>query len=97
MVEVSKEKSCDKLPTIHSDNEHQKRSTNVVVSTESPNSHDIRNNSRNKNTKDIKKVFVLEDSMVKHVQGWDIIKRIDSKRKVYVRKFSGSKVDCMKD
>ena len=35
--------------------------------------------------------------MVKHVQGWDIIKRIDSKRKVYVRKFSGSKVDCMKD
>ena len=35
--------------------------------------------------------------MVKHVQGWGIIKRIDNKRKVYVRQFSGSKVDCMED
>ena len=35
--------------------------------------------------------------MAKHVQGWDITKRIDNKRKVYVRQFSGSKVDCVKD
>ena len=35
--------------------------------------------------------------MVKHAQGWDITKRIDNKRKVYVRQFSGSKVDCVKD
>ena len=34
--------------------------------------------------------------MVKHVQGWDIIKRIGNKRKVYMRQFSGSKIDCMK-
>ena len=52
--EVSKENSCDKLPTIHSNNNRQKRSTNVVVSTESPNSDDIRNTSRNTNTKDIR-------------------------------------------
>ena len=69
VVEVSNENSCDKLPTIHSNNSRQKRSTNVAVSTESPNSDDIRNASRNINTKDIKRVFVLEDSMVKHVQG----------------------------
>ena len=61
------------------------------------NSDGIRNASSNLNTKDIKKVFVLGDSMVKHVQGWDITNRIDIKRKVYVRQFSGSKVDCMKD
>ena len=97
VVEVSKENSCNKLPTIHSDNNRQKRSTNVVVPTESPNSDDIRNASSNLNTKDIKKVFVLGDNMVKHVQGWDITNRIDIKRKVYVRQFSGSKVDCMKD
>ena len=36
-------------------------------------------------------------SMDKHFQGWDITKRINNKRKVYVRQFSGSKVDCMKD
>ena len=35
--------------------------------------------------------------MVKHLQRWDITKRIDNKRKVYVRQFSGSKLDCMKD
>ena len=40
---------------------------------------------------------MLGDSMLKHVQGWDITKRIDNKRKVYVRQFSGSKKDFMKD
>ena len=89
--------SCGKLPTIHSDNNRQKRSRNVTVSTESPNSDDIRNASKNANTKDIKKVFLLGDCMVKHVQGWHITKRIGNKRKVYVRQFSECKVDCMKD
>ena len=40
---------------------------------------------------------MLGDSMVKHVQRWDITKRIDNKRKIYVRQFSASKVDCMKN
>ena len=75
----------------------KKKSTNVAVSSESPNSDDIRNASRNTNTNDIKMVFVLGDSMVKDIQGWDINKRIDNKRKVYERQFSGSKVDSMKD
>ena len=37
------------------------------------------------------------NSMVKHVQRWVINKRIDNKRKVYVRQFSGFQVDFMKD
>ena len=97
VVEVSKENSYDNIPTIHSNNSRQKRSTNVAGSSENPSSDDIRNTSRYTNTKDIKKVFVLGDSMFKHVQGWDITKRIENKRKVYVRQFSGSKADCMKD
>ena len=68
-VVVSKENTCDKSPTIHSDKNRQKKSTNVAVSFESSNSDNIRNASRNTNTKDIKKVFVLGDSIVKHVQG----------------------------
>ena len=52
---------------------------------------------RNTSTKDIKNVFALRDNMVKHIQGWDITKRIDNKKKVYVRQFSGSKIDCMKN
>ena len=33
----------------------------------------------------------------KHVQGWGITKRTHNKRKVFMRPFPGSKVDCMKD
>ena len=62
-VVVSKENTCDKSPTIHSDKNRQKKSTNVIVSTESTNSDNIRNASWNTNTKDIKKVFVLGDNM----------------------------------
>ena len=69
VVEVSKENTCDKSATINSDKNRQKKSTNIVVSTESPNSDNIRNASRNKNTKDIKKIFVLGNSMVNHIQG----------------------------
>ena len=74
MVEVSKKNSRDKLPAIHSENNRQKRHKIVAVSTESPNSDDIRNCSRNSNTKDIKRVFVSGENMVKHVQGWDLLR-----------------------
>ena len=44
-----------------------------------------------------KKVFVLGDSMVKHIQGWDITKELENKHKVYIRQLAGSKVICMND
>ena len=44
----------------------------------------------------IKKVFILGDSIVKHIKDWEI-KNLDSKQKVYVREFSGSNVSCMED
>ena len=44
-----------------------------------------------------KKVFVLGDSMVKYIQGWDITKKLENKHKVYIRQFAGSKVICMND
>ena len=47
--------------------------------------------------KNKQKVFILGDSIVKHIQGWEITKKLDNKQKVYVRQFSGSKVSCMKD
>ena len=96
VVEVSKNNFSDQLLTIHSKNNQQRESSNIVVSLESSNSDNIRNTSGNTNTKNIK-VCVLGESMVKHVQGWEITKGIRNKRKVYVRQFSGSKVDCMKD
>ena len=53
VVEVSAENTCDKSQTICSDKNRQKKSTNVVLSTESLNSDDIRNANTNTNTKDI--------------------------------------------
>ena len=43
------------------------------------------------------KVFVLRDSMVKHIQHWDITKKLENKHKVYTWQFAGSKVICMND
>lgn len=63
-VQITKENSLYKLPTISSENNRQGESRNVV-STERPKSDDIRNTSGNKNTRDIK-VLVLKDSVVKH-------------------------------
>ena len=44
-----------------------------------------------------KKVFVLGDSVVNHIQGWDITKKLENKHKVYTRQFAGPKVICMND
>ena len=42
-------------------------------------------------------VYILGDSMVKHVEGWKVTKSINTDMKVYVRSFSGAKVKGMKD
>ena len=35
--------------------------------------------------------------MVKHINGWEISKRLQSDCKVYVKQFSGARTKCMKD
>ena len=35
--------------------------------------------------------------MVKHVQGWEINRKLDYQQNVYVRQFSGAKTKCMND
>ena len=42
-------------------------------------------------------VIILGDSVVKHINGWEISKRLQSDCKVYVKQFSGAKTKCMKD
>ena len=37
-----------------------------------------------------KKVFVLEDSMVKHIHGLDTTKKLENKHKVYIKQFISS-------
>ena len=43
-----------------------------------------------------KNIVILGDSMIKHVNGYNMSKKLKN-CKVYVKRFSGSKVQCMKD
>ena len=39
----------------------------------------------------------MGDSIVKHINGWETSKRLQSDCKVYVKPFSGARTKCMKD
>ena len=54
--------------------------------------------SKTDNKKDHKEksVIILGDSMIKHVNGWEISRKLQN-CKVYVKHFSGAKTKCMKD
>ena len=47
-------------------------------------------------TKTKKNVIILGDSVIKHVNGYDIARKLD-KYKVFLKSFSGAKVRCLKD
>ena len=54
---------------------------------------------RDKSSSTIKKknIFILGDSMVKHIHRWEMNRKLNNKHKVFVRKFSGAKTTCMRD
>ena len=47
---------------------------------------------------EVKSVVIIGDSMIKHLNGWDMSKKVHkSECKVYVKSFPGAKTSCMKD
>ena len=44
-----------------------------------------------------KNIYILGDSVVKHVEGWKLKNSLGNNHNVYVRNFPGVKVKCMKD
>ena len=38
------------------------------------------------------KIYILNDSMVKHMKGWDLSAKLDHRHNVYVRNFPGAKL-----
>ena len=40
--------------------------------------------------------MILSDSIIKHVNGWEISRKVRSDCKVYVKHLSGAKAKCMK-
>ena len=52
---------------------------------------------QNRNNK-VKSVVITGDSMIKHMNSWDMSKKVHkSECKVYVKSFPGVKTSCMKD
>ena len=52
---------------------------------------------QNRNSK-VKSVVIIGDSMIKHLNGWDISKKTDkSECKIYEKSFASAKTSCMKD
>ena len=84
-------------------NNRQKQEENK--SSEKSNEKNVSNKEKNRSSekdslptdKSNKNIYILGDSMVKHVEGWKLKKSIDQNHNVYVRSFSGAKVKCMKD
>ena len=44
-----------------------------------------------------KKIYIIGDSMVKHIKGWDLSAKLDHRHNIYVQNFHGAKVRSMKD
>ena len=79
----------------------QKENKSSEKSNEKNGSNKEKNRSPEKDSlptdKSNKNIYILGDSMVKHVEGWKLKKSIDKDHNVYVKRFSGAKVKCVKD
>ena len=54
-------------------------------------------NSNNEKQTKKKKIYILGDSMIKHLKGYDISAKLKQRHNIYVRPFTGAKVRSMKD
>ena len=58
---------------------------------------DDHKNDKPKGEKNEKSIFVIGDSMVKHLNGWEMSKKLNVNCKVFVKTFSGAKTTYMND
>ena len=70
-----------------------------TANTKAKDNHSSDKKSNNSSTSVIsekKNIVILGDSMIKHVNGYEMPKKLEN-CKVHVKSFSGSKIQCMKD
>ena len=63
---------------------------------ENKKSNSVFDKNTNKDQSKNKKIYILGDSMIKNLKGWEMSKKLKNAN-VYVRLFAGAKVRCMKD
>ena len=59
-------------------------------------SDSLSNKNTNKDQSKSKRTYILGDSMIKNLKGWEMSKKLKNAN-AYVRQFAGAKVRCMKD
>ena len=64
-----------------------------IICRESTEQHQPNENPKSKR----KSVIIVEDSMIKHTNRWEIAKKLKPKCKVFVRTFPGATTQCMAD
>ena len=70
---------------------YKEKVSNVGNSTET----DENKKDHNRNN-EVKSVAIIGNSMIKHLNGWDMSKKIiKSECKIYVKSFTGAKTSCM--
>ena len=90
--------------TDRSGTEHNDRQKHDYKSNRENKKRDDNNKEKKKSNEDNlptdtnkKNVYILGDSIVKHVEGWKLKNSLGNNHNVYVRSFPGAKVKCMKD
>ena len=58
---------------------------------------DDHKNDKRKGEKNKKSTFVIRGSMIKHLNGWELSKKLNANCKVFVKTFSGAKTTGMND
>ena len=53
-------------------------------------------NSRGINSKSMKFIVILRDNILKHINDWEMSRKVNSDRKIFVKDFSGTTASCMK-
>ena len=69
----------------------------VVVTHKKPNTAGDHKNDKPNREKNKKTIFVIGNSMVRHLNGWEISKILNENCKVFFETFSGAKTTCMND
>ena len=87
-----------------SDTEHNDRRKHDYKSNRENKKSDDNNKEKKKSKQDNlptdtnnKNVYILGDSIVKHVEGWKLKNSLGNNHDVYLRSFPGAKVKCTKD
>ena len=80
-----------------SDSENGTTHTSEIAGEEQPNISDNPLNQENVQKEKAKSVIIIGDSMIKHVNGWDLSKKLKPKCKVMVRSFPGATAQCVND